>query len=288
MRLVGAVLWICPSGSRRKCCHRLSQKARAMRAVCMRKRLLPALGGMALLLWLSAVPVWAGFEEGMQAYKNGDYATAARAWLPLAQQGDARAQFLLGALYAQGHGVPQDYGAAAQWFRQAAEQGHVGAQYNLGVRYHEGRGVPRDPSKAVEWFRRAAQQGFARAQYNLGVLYANGDGVPRDASQAAQWFRRAADQEEPKAQYTLGLFYVEGVGVPQDYGAAYVWFTLAAARMPSGVEHEQAARNRDIVAARLTPAQLDAAQVRVSTWQPSEMPTGEASARPLAPTAPSP
>jgi hypothetical protein len=254
----------------------------------MRKRLLPSLGGMALLLWLSAVPGWAGFEEGIQAYKNGDYATAAREWLPLAQQGDARAQFLLGALYAQGYGVPRDYGAAAQWFRQAAAQGHVGAQYNLGVRYHEGRGVPRDPSQAAEWFRRAAQQGFARAQYNLGVLYANGDGVPRDASQAAQWFRRAADQEDPKAQYNLGLFYVEGVGVPQDYGEAYVWFTLAAARMPPGVDHEQAVRNRDIVAARLTPAQLGAAQVRAGTWQPPEMPTGDASARPLAPTAPPP
>src|SRR5215475_2555317 len=259
-----------------------------MRTVSMRKRPLLSLGSIALLLCLSAVPGWAGFEEGLQAYKNGDYATAVREWLPLAQQGDARAQFLLGALYAQGHGVPQDYGAAAQWFRQAAEQGHVGAQYNLGVRYHEGRGVQRDPVQAAVWFRRAAQQGFARAQYNLGVLYANGDGVPRDASQAAQWLRRAADQEDPKAQYNLGLFYAGGVGVPQDYGAAYVWFTLAAAGMPSGVAHEQAIHNRDIVAARLTPAQLAAAQVRVSTWQPPEMPTGDASARPLTPTAPPP
>lgn len=257
-----------------------------MKTMSMRKRLLPLLGGMTLLLWLSAVPGWAGLEEGIQAHKNRDYATAAREWLPLAQQGDARAQFLLGTLYAQGYGVPQDYGAAAQWFRQAAEQGHVGAQYNLGVRYHEGRGVPRDPSQAAEWLRRAAQQGFARAQYNLGVLYANGDGVPRDVSQAAQWFRRAADQEDPKAQYNLGLFYVEGVGVPRDYGEAYVWFTLAAARMPPGVDHEQAVHNRDIVAARLTPGQLAAAQVRASTWQPPEMPTGDASARPLGPTAP--
>jgi Putative peptidoglycan binding domain/Sel1 repeat len=259
-----------------------------MRTVSVRERLLPSLGGMALLLWLSAVPGWAVFEEGIQAYKHGDYATAARAWLPLAQQGDARAQFLLGSLYAQGYGVPQDYGAAVQWFRRAAEQGHVAAQYNLGVRYHEGRGVQRDPSQAAEWFRRAAQQGFARAQYNLGVLYANGDGVPRDASQAAQWLRRAADQEDPKAQYNLGLFYAQGIGVPQDYGEAYVWFTLAAARMPPGADHEQAVRNRDIVAARLTPAQLDAAQVRAGTWQPPEMPTGEAAARPLTPTAPSP
>ena len=70
---------------------------------------------------------------------------------------------------------------------------------------------------------------------------------------------------------------MEGVGVPRDYGEAYVWFTLAAARMPPGVDHEQAVHNRDIVAARLMPAQLAAAQVRASTWQPPEMPTGDAS-----------
>ena len=244
------------------------------------------LGEIVLLLWLSAGPGWAGFEEGIRAYQSGDYPTAVSALLPLAQQGDARAQFLLGALCAQGHGVPQDYGAAAQWFRQAAEQGHAAAQFNLGVWYHEGRGMPHDSGQAAVWFRRAAQQGFARAQYNLGVLYVHGDGVPRDASQAAQWFRRAADQEDPIAQYTLGLLYAEGTGVPLDYREAYVWFTLAAARLPPGAAHNQAVHNRDRVAARLSPAQLRAAQGRVHTWQPTpETSAGDALAQPPAPSA---
>src|SRR5215510_11489548 len=111
--------------------------ASGLGTVAMRRLML---GEIVLLLWLSAGPGWAGFEEGMRAYQSGDYPTAVSALLPLAQQGDARAQFLLGALYAQGHGVPQDYGAAAQWFRRAAEQGHAAAQFNLGVWYHEGRG----------------------------------------------------------------------------------------------------------------------------------------------------
>src|SRR5262245_51719027 len=100
-------------------------RATAMRTVHRRTRPLPALVGLALLFWLSAGPGWAGFEEGVRAYKSGDYATALREWLPLAQQGDAGAQFLIGALYVQGQGVPQDYGQATQWFRRAAEQGHV-------------------------------------------------------------------------------------------------------------------------------------------------------------------
>ena len=262
-------------------------KATVMRTVRERRRLLPALLASALLLWLSAVPGWAGFEEGIRAYKSQDYATAFREWQPLAQQGDAGAQFLLGALYAQGHGMPQDYGQAAQWFQRAAEQGHVAAQFNLGVRYHEGRGVPQDSSQAAAWFQRAAQQGFDRAQYNLGVLYMNGDGVPRDHGQAAQWFRRAADQEEPKAQYNLGLMCASGVGVPQDLGAAYVWFTLAVARMPMGADRDQAVRNRDVVAARLTPDQAAAAQARASAWQPpGASPTSSSARRP--PSGPAP
>ena len=254
-----------------------------MGTVSMRRRCLRVLGEIVLLLWLSVRPGWADVEEGIRAYQSGDYPTAVRALLPLAQQGDARAQFLLGALYAQGYSVPQDYGVAAQWFRRAAEQGHVAAQFNLGGQYHEGRGVPHDPGQAAAWFRRAAQQGFARAQYNLGVLYVHGDGVPRDASQATQWFRRAADQEDPKAQYTLGLLYAEGAGVPRDDGEAYVWFTLAAARLPPGADHHQAVYNRDLAAARLTPAQLSAAQGRARTWQPTpETSAGDAPAQPHA------
>jgi hypothetical protein len=55
-----------------------------------------------------AVPSWADGQAGVDAYKRGDYATALRDWRPLAEQGDAGAQFYLGTLYAFGQGVPQD------------------------------------------------------------------------------------------------------------------------------------------------------------------------------------
>jgi len=258
-------------------------KANAMATRARRRRHWLACGAMVFFLGLSGGPGWADFEEGVRAYHTGDYAAAVGAFVPLAQQGDARAQFLLGAVYAQGQGVPQDYAVAAQWFRRAAEQGHVAAQFNLGVRYHEGRGVPRDPGEAAVWFQRAAQQGFARAQYNLGVLYLHGDGVPRDASQAAQWLRRAAAQGDPKAQYNLGLLYEAGTGVPRDVEEAYVWFTLAMALLPPGDAQQQAIHTRDRVATRLPPAQLRAAQERARTWQPTlEMSAGDAPASPLA------
>jgi TPR repeat protein len=50
-----------------------------------------------------------------------------------ADQGNARAQFNLGVLYANGQGVAQDYAEAARWYRKAADQGHADAQNNLGL-----------------------------------------------------------------------------------------------------------------------------------------------------------
>ena len=51
----------------------------------------------------------AGFDEGVAAFKRGDYATALREWRPLAEQGDADTQFNLALMYRKGEGVPQDY-----------------------------------------------------------------------------------------------------------------------------------------------------------------------------------
>ncbi|MEQ1847607.1 MAG: SEL1-like repeat protein, partial [Nitrospira sp.] len=78
--------------------------------------------GTALLLAVGTV--WAGpFEDSTAAYKRGDYATAFKIIQPLATQGDADAQYNLGVMYRDGHGVPQDSREAVKWFRLAAAQG---------------------------------------------------------------------------------------------------------------------------------------------------------------------
>src|SRR5262249_33425487 len=152
---------------------------------------IPCLLGMGLVLWLSAVPGWAGFDEGVHAYCRGDPATALRELLPLARQGHTRAQSFLGDIYHfGGRGVPQDYGQAAYWYRRAAAQGDVTAQGWLGFMYRVGWGVPQDVTQAVQWLRRAAEQGDTGAQFNLGGCYLYGDGVSQDYGQALQWIRR--------------------------------------------------------------------------------------------------
>ena len=55
-----------------------------------------------------------------------------------AEQGDAKAQYILGRMYENGQGVPQDYKEAVKWYRRSAEQGHSKAQFNLALRYANG------------------------------------------------------------------------------------------------------------------------------------------------------
>jgi uncharacterized protein len=76
-----------------------------------------------------------------------------------AEQGDAEAQYNLGMLYYEGHGVRQEYATARHWWEQAATQGNAWAQHRLGVLYQKGRGVPQDDATAREWFEKAAAQG---------------------------------------------------------------------------------------------------------------------------------
>jgi TPR repeat protein len=81
---------------------------------------------------------------------------------PLAEQGNAEAQSLLGLLYELGWGVPQDYAEESKWVRRAAEQGNAQNQLVLGAMYDEGKGVPQDYAEAPKWYRSAAEHGISR------------------------------------------------------------------------------------------------------------------------------
>ena len=117
--------------------------------------------------FVAARPVQS-IDAAYAAYQNADYPSALRLSRPLAEQGDARAQSLLGLIYYNGRGVRQDEREAIRWFRRAADQGDAAAQLQLGIMYSEGRGVPQDYFEAARWYQIAADRS-AEAQYNLGI-----------------------------------------------------------------------------------------------------------------------
>ncbi len=141
----------------------------------------------AVLFVVLAAPAWAGFDEGLAAHKRGDYATALREWRPLAEQGDAAAQFNLGVMYSKGRGVPQDYAEAVKWYKKAAEQNDDFAQGELGFMYGKGRGVPQDYVQAHMWLNLGATQGNKLALKNRVIIAKKM--TPADISKAQQLAR---------------------------------------------------------------------------------------------------
>jgi chromosome segregation ATPase len=153
-------------------------------------------------------------------------------------------------------GVPQDYFEAALWFRQAAEAGVPEAQYNLGLAYEIGRGLAKDETLAQRWYRAAAEQNYARARYNLALMLEEGRGSAMDEAMAAQLYRTAALQGFGPAQNNYGIMLAEGRGgLASNFKEAYAWLALAA-------ENGVTAVGRDLVAARLQPAELAEARAR--------------------------
>jgi len=220
-----------------------------------------------------AVTAFGGqLEDGQAAYERSDYATAYRLWKPMAQQGDAIAQNNLGVMYYYGQGVRHYYTEALKWLRRAAEQGLPAAQFNLGLMYANGQGVPQDYAEAVKWYQKAAQQGYAEAQSNIGFMYDQGRGVPQDYAEAVKWYRRSAEQGHATAQKNLGVMYYYGQGVPQDYIPAHMWFNLASWRFPASnrKDREDAETMRDLVASKMTPAQVAEAQRLAREWKPKK------------------
>ncbi|MBS1138133.1 MAG: sel1 repeat family protein [Proteobacteria bacterium] len=189
------------------------------------------LGALAIAAALGAPAAAGPLEDANDAYREKAYAKAAELWRPLAEKGDAEAQYSLGTLYA------------------------------------EGKGVEQNDATAFLWFQRAAHQGVAAAQYNVGATYATGAGIGKSDVDAARWFRRAADQGMAFAQLNLGLLYAAGNGVPQDDVEAYKWLELAFAGLPPGGPRMDVARAMTDVSAKMTREQLIEAKRRQRAWQ---------------------
>jgi len=99
------------------------------------------------------------YNQGFLAAESGDYKSAMKNWGPLAESGDAVAQFNLAMLYHSGSGLPQDEAEAVKWYIKSAENGYTKAQEYLAAAYREGWfGLHKDVKKAEYWEQKLAQQ----------------------------------------------------------------------------------------------------------------------------------
>jgi hypothetical protein len=154
----------------------------------------------AALLALIAAPLPAqSVKAGIEAWQRADYGAAVAIWRPLAEAGDADAQFNLGQAYRLGRGVAINLGAAKSWFERAASSGHLDAQTTLGLLLFQNG----DQAEGLKWLRRAAEQGEPRALLVYGTAVYNGDGIVQDRVLGYAYVSRAAAAGLGAAKETL-------------------------------------------------------------------------------------
>lgn len=201
-----------------------------------------AAGLLALAAPLSAQDV----QSGIRAWQAGEYSKAVAIWEPLAQQGNADAQFNLGQAYRLGRGVVPNLAKAQGLFEQAARQGHLDAETNLGLLlFNNGNRV-----SAMRWLQSAALKGEPRALLVYGTALFNGEGVERDPVRAYAYVSRAAAQGLGPAKSTLAemdaLLPIEvrqqGVELAQQLAAADQ--TAKPAPKPSAPPPTRVAENK--------------------------------------------
>jgi TPR repeat protein len=179
-----------------------------------------------------------------------------------AERGDARGQYCLGVMYANGNGVAQDHSQARKWYLKAAEQGHVAAQYNLALMYDLGQGGAQDYVQARLWFSKAAEQGDADAQFNLGIMYAKGQGGAQDYDEAHAWYLKAAEQGLGKTKFFVGIMCAQGRGDRDTCMQALKRSVMGTAR---GVRY--VTQLRDWMAAQVMVALFNTVKAVAAEWQ---------------------
>jgi uncharacterized protein len=196
----------------------------------------------------------------------------------LADKGDAVAQCSLGLAYQRGYvDAKPDDATAASWLQKSAEQGNAKAQYLLASLYQNGERAGQDYAEAYKWYLKAAQQGNIRAQAIIAQAYLTGrNNVPQNDAEAVKWYRRAAEQGNITGADFLADFYRSGTrGSPKDYVHAYMW-TLIGIRMRNPPKSD-AAKNafdeqvRQIIAnyqQGMTPEQISQGTALAGLWAP--------------------
>jgi uncharacterized protein len=154
------------------------------------------------------------FQDGWSAYEKKNYKTARELWLPIAEQGDIRAQFFMGFIHDMGFGVPENDKEAIKWYQLAAEQGDARAQLFLGYLYDFGVGVPENDKEAIKWYQLAANQGSKQAKISIYKL------AKKNSPEALKILLNDSRNGSIEAQVNLAEMREAEFQISQDYKKA--------------------------------------------------------------------
>ena len=166
-------------------------------------------------------------EEYNAIYKlmeEGDFPSAVRRLIKLADAGEAQADYLLGYMYYTGKGVEPSHEIAIGFLETAARKGFVPAVKLLGgIKRRESAPTAADISEIIE----KADEGDAKACYKYAMLLMRGSGVERDKELACDYFEKAAGQGHYLSMIALFDRYAIDADVEKQWSRAYKWFKQA-------------------------------------------------------------
>ncbi len=184
-----------------------------------------------------------------------------------AELGSARAQAVLGTIYAKGLRGQPDYEQSVKWYRMAADQGEREGECGLAIRYALGQGVAIDLQEARRLFMAAADQGQREAQYDLAIMCEEGKGGPADRALAEHYYQLASELGGTKAQFRLGRLLASNEGSRGDRVSAYKWLMLAQ----DSVKESAAALND--LRKSMNAEEITEAEHEVDAWRLAHQPT---------------
>jgi len=179
----------------------------------------------------------ADIQSAVDAYKAKDFSAAFEKALPLAEQGNARAQNLLANIYILGtKDIPKDYEKSWEWNEKAVSQGYAGAMNTRGYLHELGYGVEKDDKKAeaFEWYLKAAELNLPVAMSNVATMYMKGHGVEKNLKKAIDWNKKAIANGRKEAAHNLGWIYENDL---EEIDNAIEWYAVAADVGHSGSMH---------------------------------------------------
>lgn len=217
---------------------------------------LQKLGGMRTyltpgrLMRISAVDCRARGGE----YTIGDLSSGTlsiQRWLPLAESGEAEAQYYVARIYANGMGgVAIDHSRAAGWYQRAADQNYSAAIQELGYLYERGLGVPKDSMRALNLQRKAAGLGD-ELDYAWKITAAEEEGARQLAAVSEQLDAANTELQTLQSQLldtTNAVFRTRAALARSESATLDLREQLAAAKQSSGDGSQVAALRSELTA----------------------------------------
>ncbi len=184
----------------------------------------------------------ADVDKGIMAFNSKKFQESYQILLPLAEEGELKAQHYVGLMYLYGLGVRKNIEEAYVWLETATSQNYGPAQYSYGYSEFERQSN----------FYFATKAKMAYGQSNMMRAIEEGNDVGENAFWLAMSYwreklndkraqrvnekrafillKQAAKHGHAKAHHILGIFYERGTGIPQDANEAQKWYRKAKAK----------------------------------------------------------